>query len=197
MCWRKKNSNNIVVRTSTNKSIDTTSHGIQTSRQDVSQSRWFFGTLRTRCGIRFPCRRNVLRLWLHHNVPQCTQVATFFYYSERHLFLHRRCSDYCCVIYAPFRKIKIINQRLLCELLCYPLATSNARKHLVSRFSLPTTDCCLAHPTPSQTPSWTSLNFAGCSFLWRVVAVRKQVSEWRANFQLVGGCFLSRPNPNK
>ena len=42
----------------------------------TSHNRGALGTLRKRCGTRFSSRRNVLRLWFRHKVPQRTQVAT-------------------------------------------------------------------------------------------------------------------------
>ena len=46
-------------------------------------------------------------------------------------------------------------------------------------------DCCLAHPTPSHTPSGTSLNLGGCSCFWGAVAVRKVKCK-----RSVEGCFF-------
>ena len=66
-------------------------------------------------------------------------------------------------------------------------STKTSRESLLDAY-----DCCLAHPTPSHTPSGASLNFGGCCCLWGAVAVRK----WSATFSwgLIFVSFLCTPN---
>ena len=53
--------------------------------------------------------------------------------------------------YSPMREMLFFS--VVASFLCYSLAILSTRKHLVSRFWQPATDCRLAHPTPSHTPS--------------------------------------------